>query len=119
MSCGIICTVQILNVFYLPEIISAFDTFEMSCFLNLVTKPAYYDIRHIPTDVKQQIIDKLSLMQQKSDIASIISILKSEYNPKHWEEFKFWTQQKDAYRKENFAITFPEYYNVINGLGHW
>jgi len=119
VSSGIICTVQILNVFYLPEITSAFDKFEMAYFLNLVTKPAYYDIRHIPTDVKQQIIDKLSLMQQKSDISSIISILKSEYNPKHWEEFKFWTKQKDAYRKENFAVTFPEYFKIINELGHW
>ena len=111
--CGIICTVQILNVFYLPEIISAFDAFELPYFLNLVTSPAYYDIRHIPTAVKQQIIDKLSLMQQKSDITSIVSILKSEANPRHWEEFKFWTRQKDAYRKENIAETFPEFFELI------
>ena len=109
----IICTIQTLNIYYLPEMIKMFESLELSYFLNLVTSPAYYDIKNIPDNVKKEIIDKLLVLPQKSEITSIISILKSKSNDKHWEEFKFWTKQKDAYRKENFATTFPEFYELV------
>jgi MoaA/NifB/PqqE/SkfB family radical SAM enzyme len=111
--CKAICTVQILNIYYLPEIIDEFNKMNLSYFLNLVTEPEYYDIKNIPTDVKQEIINKISKLPNSSNFASIISILKSEYNHKHWEEFKFWTKQKDAYRKEDFETTFPEFFELV------
>jgi hypothetical protein len=32
---------------------------------------------------------------------------------KHWNEFKFWTKQKDNYRKQTFQFTFPEFHSII------
>lgn len=109
----IICTVQTLNVFYLPEIIEFFEHLKLSYFLNLVTSPKYYDIRNIPTEVKNHVIEKLSTLHQNAQIVSIISILKTDYDPKIWQEFVFWTKQKDAYRKESLDKTFPEFYELI------
>ena len=31
----------------------------------------------------------------------------------HWEEFKFWTKEKDLYREEEFSLTYPEFYNIL------
>jgi MoaA/NifB/PqqE/SkfB family radical SAM enzyme len=113
VNCGIICTVQTLNIFYLPEILQEFDRLGIKHFLNLVTNPRYYDIRNIPAPAKQAIIERLMLLPPKSEISSIISILKSDQDPRAWQEFVFWTKQKDAYRKEDFSKTFPEFFELV------
>jgi MoaA/NifB/PqqE/SkfB family radical SAM enzyme len=113
VMCLAICTIQTLNIYYLAELINECNRLELKYFLNMVTQPDYYNIQHIPTEVKKNIINKLLELPQKSDVTSIISILELEYNEKYWEEFKFWTKQKDSYRKENFASTFPEFFELI------
>jgi MoaA/NifB/PqqE/SkfB family radical SAM enzyme len=113
VMCLAICTIQTLNIYYLAELINECNRLELKYFLNMVTQPEYYNIQHIPTEVKKNIINKLLELPQKSDVTSIISILELECNEKYWEEFKFWTKQKDSYRKENFASTFPEFFELI------
>jgi hypothetical protein len=36
-----------------------------------------------------------------------------------WEEFKFWTREKDSYRNENFLVTFNEIGSIIVAHNEW
>lgn len=116
VTVGVICTVTSLNVFYLPEILDEFKSLKLDCFLNLAEHPKYYNLKNYPESVKEKIIEKLLPISHKSEIMSIINLLKSEQDPQAWEQFKFWTREKDAYRKESFSQTFPEIYSIIKSV---
>lgn len=109
-----ICTVGNLNIYYLPEILDEVDRLGLKCFINHVHGPEYYDVKHLPCQIKTAIIDKLKTYTDQSRLQFILNMLGSAENLMHWNEFKFWTKQKDAYRKENFADMCPEYYKVIH-----
>jgi hypothetical protein len=36
-----------------------------------------------------------------------------------WQEFKFWTKEKDLYRKENFIETFDGIGSLLVEYGEW
>jgi hypothetical protein len=114
VSVFVICTVSALNVFYLPEIIEEFDQLKLNWFLNIVTQPEYYDMKNFPEPVKQEIIKKLLTIKNQKEITPVINILKSPGDVKQWQQFKFWTQEKDEYRGETFKNTFPELDKIIN-----
>lgn len=106
-----ICTVSILNVYYLREIIKEFNHLSLPFFLNTVHDPDYYDIRYLPSDVKKHILNHLG--DDISEIKFVLNMLRLDTEKNHWEEFKFWTKEKDAYRNENFAVTYPEFYSLL------
>jgi MoaA/NifB/PqqE/SkfB family radical SAM enzyme len=108
-----ICTVGSLNVYYLPEILTELDRMGLPSFLNNVFSPSYYCIEHLPTPIKQKIISKLQTYNDVNKIQFVINMLSSKEDPKIWNEFKYWTKEKDSYRKESFAETCPEYYEII------
>jgi MoaA/NifB/PqqE/SkfB family radical SAM enzyme len=108
-----ICSVSILNIYYLPEIIAEFQRLELDYFLNMVTGPSYYFAKNLPAPVKEVIQQRLSTVNTNSQIASAIKILGFEQDQQHWAQFKFWTREKDEYRKEKFSTVFPEFYNLI------
>ena len=108
-----ICTVSPLNVYYLPEIIEEFNRLDMKYFLNLVTNPDYYDVRHMPNDVKSAVIQKLSKYPQHAQLDNIKRLLETQGNLAHWERFLQLTKAKDRYRQENFRDTFPEFAELI------
>lgn len=116
VTVSVICTVTALNVFYLPEIIGKFKSLGLDHFLNLAEYPSYYNLKNYPERVKEKIIEKLLPISNKSEIMSIINVLKSKQDPQAWEKFKFWTREKDAYRKESFSQTFPEIYSIIKSV---
>jgi MoaA/NifB/PqqE/SkfB family radical SAM enzyme len=107
-----ICTIGNLNIFYLPELLDAVEELELPYFLNTVFGPEYYDITFLPTTIKKKIVEKLKTYKDITKIQFLINMLASPENLDHWEDFKFWTRAKDEYRKENFAQTYPEFYNV-------
>jgi hypothetical protein len=106
------CTISTLNVYYLPEIIQEFDNLKLTYFLNTLNDPDYYDIRNLPQEIKQAVSNKLSMSISK--MLFIENMLESTTANNQWEMFKFWTKQKDLYRKENFKIVFPEFYEILN-----
>jgi radical SAM protein with 4Fe4S-binding SPASM domain len=112
-STFVICTVSIFNVFYLPEIIKEFDSLGLDWFLNIVTHPKYYDIKNLPEPVKEEVIKKLLTIKNQKEITPIINILKLPSESEPWQQFKFWTKEKDEYRGEAFKNVFPEFYNLI------
>jgi len=108
-----ICTVSNLNVYYLPEILQELEKLNLKVFLNHVYDPHWYAIQHLPVPIKQKIIEKLSVCSDVKQVEFVINMLQSPENLDHWKEFKFWTKEKDEYRQENFALTYPEYYTII------
>ena len=71
-------------------------------------------MKHLPMPVKEAVIEKLSTIKDQTEITPIINILKSEGDLAQWEQFKFWTREKDEYRGEAFKNTFPELHKIIN-----
>lgn len=115
VSVAVICTVSAMNVYYLPEMLAEFKQMGLNYFLNLVTVPGYYNMKNLPQGAKQAVIERLQTMPASDNIhlSSIINTLKADIDPASWEDFKFWTREKDEYRKEKFADTFPEFYELI------
>lgn len=109
-----VVTLSILNVYYLPELVAELERrFGVFPHINLVRKPWYYRIDNMPTALKQSVENKLI----RSGIPQLEPYIKfmneTEWDPVFWNDFKFWTQAKDDYRKESFADTFPEFYQEI------
>ena len=111
-SWGIVTTVSNLNIFYLKEILDTFAKWKKTnIFFNLLEAPHYYNIQNLPTKVKDIITTKYKSIPILQPVVNYMNA--QEQTKSHWTNFKFWTQQKDSYRKNNFAFTFPEFCSII------
>ena len=81
-------------------------------FLNIVHDPDYYDIRYLPNPIKTEILNHLG--NDLPEIGFILNMLNLDTEKNNWEKFKFWTKEKDAYRDEDFAVTYPEFYSLLH-----
>jgi MoaA/NifB/PqqE/SkfB family radical SAM enzyme len=109
-----ICTVGSLNVYYLPETLTELERLGLPSFLNTVFGPDYYGIEHLPIAIKSKVVEKLQTYKDITKVQFVINMLQNTpENLDVWNEFKFWTKEKDAYRKESFAEVCPEYYKII------
>ena len=110
-----ISTVEILNVFYLPELKQAVrEILPLSPFWNLLVDPAYLFIKNMPNHIKETFIEKLSKDIEFNDL---ITVIKQPADLNEWGKFLEATQQLDHIRKENFADTFPEFADLIDKAG--
>lgn len=109
-----ICTVSILNIYYIPEILTKIQELGLPVFLNTVNKPSYYDIVNLPQPAKLEIAAKLRNYTDVSKIQFLINTLEtSKSKQSDWLDFKFWTREKDQYRQESFAEVCSEYYGLL------
>ena len=108
----IICTISALNVYYLNDIIIEFKNMKLPYFLNTLSDPDYYDLRYLPIEIKQQLIERVG--NQFEELKFVKNMLAQPTDNNQWELFKFWTKEKDLYREESFKDTFPEYYTLLN-----
>lgn len=108
-----ICTVSVLNVYYVPEILDALDQLGLKCFINHVFGPTYYEITHLPIPIKQAIKQKLESCHHRPRLEFLLNMLNANEDLKSWEDFKFWTHTKDQYRGESFKKVYPEFYEII------
>ena len=108
-----ICTVSTLNIFYIPELLETVESMNLPWFLNTLDDPDYYAIVHLPMSVKAKVIEKLKTYKDVSKIEFLINMLTDPEDLSCWKNFKFWTKEKDAYRKESFAKTYPEFYAIL------
>lgn len=108
-----ICTVSSINIYYIPETLTELEAMELPCFLNNIWSPSYYSVESLPGPVKNKIIEKLLTYSDVSKIQFLINMLKTPDDLALWEEFKYWTKEKDTYRKEDFKKVCPEYYSIL------
>lgn len=111
LSVRTICTVNILNVFYLPELKEALSKVVLKPpFLNLLVDPPHLFIKNMPDHVKQAVAEKLG---QDPYYADIITIMQQSSDMDQWQSFLQITGVLDQVRKEDFRSTFKEFNSII------
>jgi radical SAM protein with 4Fe4S-binding SPASM domain len=120
-----VITVSALNVWYINEIFDYFKPLGLDPFIIMVQWPQYYCVNVLPEDIKLAVAEHLQSFNNPA-FDSIIKLMNTEPRPyskrstlSPWEEFKFWTREKDAYRKEDFIATFPGIGKLLVANGHW
>lgn len=115
ISHGIITTVSIMNVYYLPEILDLFeDSWAEYVFLNIVELPTHFCIKNLPDPVKIKVANKLLNSKHKHKLIEIVNFMNAEpCNEIIWTRYLNWTQRIDDYRQQSFQTTFPEFYSCI------
>lgn len=105
-----ITTVQIQNVFYLPEIRDAVcDLLPLPPFWNILIKPDWLFIKNLPDSVKQVITERLV----DDEFREIINIIQQPREDTAWQQFLDVTHRLDTIRDEDFAKVFPEFAELI------
>jgi radical SAM protein with 4Fe4S-binding SPASM domain len=132
----VIC-VSALNVWDFHEVfdecvkLQMFHNVEITPFIILVQWPSYYCVNVIPDTIKpivKEYLESKAELIGKHNVASVVKLLETE--PKlfdesqlnvetPWEEFKFWTKEKDLYRNEDYVTMFPEYGKILTDHGVW
>ena len=136
---GINTTVNIMNVFYLPETVDYFlkikkmEVLKMYpfiianrnsltrlvntedfLFLNILSFPAFYNIQNMPDKIKHKVEQKLTNSKHSYRFNETIKYMwqnKSTINS--WKQFHAWTERQDKFRKQSFSKTFSEFSQLM------
>jgi MoaA/NifB/PqqE/SkfB family radical SAM enzyme len=120
-----VVTVSALNVWNVHDVFEYFTAYGVEPFIILVQWPQYYCVNVLPDKIKP-IVESHLRSFNNSKFDAIIKLMYTE--PKAyrtagqltpWEEFKFWTKEKDEYRKENFIDTFEVIGNILTEYKEW
>ncbi len=109
---GICHTINIFNVYYIPEFLEWAESFGLGVYLNSLHFPHYYNVQCLTHEAKKKIADKLK-DHSNPNVKTFIDYMNQDvdgYND--WMRFVHWTQRKDEFRKEKFSNTFPELADV-------
>lgn len=114
-------TVDVFNVYYLPEFIEWFESLGMedhNLWLNILHGAAYHNIKILPTFMKD-IIRKRLAGYDKYEIQSVLEYMDSEdWNLREWANFLNRTKRSDAFRGESFEEVFSEFCEEFDGLSN-
>ena len=122
------CTINAINVFYMPEFIEWIesqkfikigrqsDIFRGLPFVGYVHGPTYLNCKVLPEHIKQAIVDKYDNWYKQYDkkwygldrIYRIKDFMLNEDKSKHFDEFKSYINKIDNIRGTDFTKTFPE-----------
>jgi MoaA/NifB/PqqE/SkfB family radical SAM enzyme len=101
-------SVSIFTVYYLPEFVKwCLQNKLGKPYLGLVTDPSMYSIRSLPTNVKDQISEKISRFKFENIV--LYMYREDISNQLNYQFIKLLDQQ----RGESFEKTFPEFYQLL------
>lgn len=113
-------TVSWMNIWYMPVFHQfVYDNWpEMYIWNNVVHGPAYFSPWVLPEPVKDIVRAHIHAYpfedRYRGDINGILNVMDSRpHDPKAWEMGLAKIKQSDAYRRENFAASFPEFFEII------
>ena len=106
-------TVNIFNVFYLPEFIDWVDEFGMKLYLNTLHEPKHYSITALSSFLKEVVKDRLLDYNYKG-FDQVIQFMENSDNSNKLTEFKKHIYRMDLVRVESFDKTFPELSELMN-----
>ena len=109
VTMGVSLTLTPLNVFYVDDAIKDIEKLIGLApnSANIVTTPEY-DIRHLPTPVKQYLIDNIKETKTVNFLKQTIPGCDVE-----WPKFCRATDKLDQSRGQSFAKTFPEWWALL------
>ena len=108
ISINFVVTVSAYNAWYVEEALEKLAEYNIPAVLNYVSKPNHYDIRHLPIPAKKLLIEKTKNQSLKSTLSQTIPGCDIEW-PKFCQELEI----LDGIRKQSFANTFPEWYEIL------
>ena len=120
-------TVSNLNVYYIDEIWEYFKSKNVNIHYNIAPRPFHINLKTIPATVRQQVTEKLlNNKDSKKDerylqavqpvIDFMNTVADSQEEKTGWKDFIRITRELDIRRKQSFATTFPEYYQLLKGF---
>ncbi|GIV33321.1 MAG: hypothetical protein KatS3mg031_0856 [Chitinophagales bacterium] len=118
----ICCTVSTLNIYYFPEFFTYLNTHlpGLKVLWNLLYDPWEFSVQVLPPQVKEIVRQRLLTIRpsytlsegETKTMETLIKYLEHQVH-KPFEEFFRLVNRHDVYRKESFAETFPEFYQII------
>jgi MoaA/NifB/PqqE/SkfB family radical SAM enzyme len=111
----IACTISVYNVFYIDEIEELATELGIPFYAHILYDPNHLSVHVIPTEVRQEIIKKLSInssIQKDKVIAHL-----NEQTYLDWNTFVLEVNKRDQIRGEDFKTTFPEFYDLLVKYG--
>jgi MoaA/NifB/PqqE/SkfB family radical SAM enzyme len=107
---GITVTFNTINIYHFSDIVTELSKIGTNIGPNFVNDPIEYDLRILPREVKEKIIEKNKTIDTSLEDYIMQEIPDSDNHLK-----KFWqiTKDLDEFRNQNFESTFPEYYNIL------
>jgi hypothetical protein len=106
-------TVDVFNVYYLPEFLDWSRGFGLSVYLNNLHEPKHYNVSTLPHYIKVKIREKLANYKQ-TNLENIINfMMNSSNNQLHFDMLKAQINRIDIVRSESFEKTFPDLYRLI------
>jgi len=100
-------TVNIFNVYYLPEFLEWANDIGIDVYLNSLHEPMHYNITCLPVSYKKIIEAKL-LRFTDVDLKQIIKFMNSSSHPRHFKNLTSHITRMDIVRHESFGKVFPE-----------
>jgi MoaA/NifB/PqqE/SkfB family radical SAM enzyme len=120
MLFGIFATVNIQNVFYIPELINWYETKQFDSLLfNILTNPKYLSITSMSDALAKLVLNKLYALSpdqlKKYKIDSIINLIKeSDTGNNSVQSFIKFMLELDYIRNQKFEVSHPEVADAIN-----
>jgi len=117
--CPTVCN---LNIYYFDEMFKFAKDMNISIWVNLLHWPTEYSIKLLPPKVKEMLTEKYNaILEAKlytdvvddSMIRDFINFMNSEDCSDQLETFFAKVEKHDIYRKELYADTFPEFWDII------
>ncbi len=109
------CTVSIYNVFYIDEVENLAKELGVPFYAHILYDPNYLSVYSLPVEVRQEIIKKLTVDPSTQKDKIIAHLMEDTYYD--WNEFVSEVNKRDKIRGEDFKVTFPEFYSVLESHG--
>ena len=82
-------------------------TFGSVPWIGFAEGPAYMTIRNFSEEVKEQLLPLIN----RDEVKKYMMLPQSDVDG--YELFLIWMKRMDEYRKQSFAETFPQLYNIV------
>ena len=106
--------INTLNIYDSGDIFKELSKYGVHVGFSMVYTPNEYDIRILPSRVKQAIIEKVSGVDFKSHAGWTDYLLQDIVDSdQHFKKFWQVTKDLDGFRNQSFEKTFPEYYSHL------
>lgn len=108
LDVSINCTVQVYNVFQLPDFYAYFKSMDVPVHFDIVQHPRFLKLQTLPPLQAEHV---RSLIQNSgiSDLMSYLPLLDSSNTP-DWNHFLDFTRKLDSMRGQQARNVLPEYY---------
>jgi len=113
-------TVGIFNIFYMEDILNWREEFksDLPIYFNHVYTPQHFSCKVLPKEVKNKIVEKYKGNEHPDIVSSVKYCTDVDYNTELMKMFYSQVKFSDEFRKESFAKTFPEFYDLLKNYGN-